>query len=125
MHALPQIIRFGFVGVTATAVHYLVALAVASVATPFLANFAGYCSAVGVSYFGHHRFTFDISKDKAAHGRRIPRFIITSLSALLLSQAVLAVAVFAGFSEPVSLAFAVLIVPPYMFVLSRIWVFSF
>ena len=124
MESVLQLVRFGLVGVLATAVHYVVALGVSFFTTPYLANFAGYCTAVSVSYLGHHRFTFNVAAQGAAHGRRMPRFIVTSLSALILTQAVLAATIAAGLSEPVGLALAVLCVPPYTFVLSRFWVFT-
>jgi len=120
---LSQIVRFGCVGILATGVHYGVALAVSLVASPYVGNLAGYCAAVGVSYTGHRRFTFRIEPEAAAHGRRLPRFLATSLSALLLSQLVLAATTAIGWPEAIALAAAVLTKPPYTFLLHRIWVF--
>lgn len=124
MTSLFQFARFGFVGMLATTVHYGVAVIFLLVASPYLANLAGYCTAVGVSYFGHHRFTFGIAAESAAHGRRLPRFIVMSLSALVLSQLVLAAASAVGLTEVIGLAAAALSVPLYTFLLSRLWVFG-
>lgn len=119
-----EMARFGSVGVVATAVHYGVALVANAITGPYLANVAGYCAAVSVSYIGHQRFTFRISPELALHRRRFPRFVATSLSALVLSQAVLAGGLAGGIPDALALAGAVLIVPPYTFVVSRFWVFS-
>lgn len=124
MPSLVQFARFGSVGILATAVHYGVALIIVLVASPYLANFVGYCAAVGVSYIGHQRFTFRIAKEAAEHGRRLPRFVVTSFSALIISQLVLTGTAAVGLTEVIGLAVAVLSVPPYTFLLSRLWVFD-
>lgn len=121
--SLFQFSRFGLVGVLATAIHYGVALLMILATNTYLANLLGYCTAVGVSYIGHQRFTFRITLDSASHGRRLPKFIATSLSALILSQLVLAGTAAVGLEEAIGLAVAVLSVPPYTFLLSRLWVF--
>ena len=121
---LGESLRFTVVGALATAIHYGVALTVAVIASPYVANVCGYCAAVGVSYFGHQKFTFRVGGSGTAHLRRMPRFVVTSLSALLLSQLAFACADYAGLSDTVGLAVAVLTVPPYTFLLNRIWVFT-
>lgn len=120
---LAQIARFAAVGVTATATHYAAAMTIALAASPYLANLAGYATAVGVSYFGHQRFTFGLRGGGIAHFRHLPRFAATSLSALALSQLVLAAARLWAAPEALALGAAVLIVPPYTFLLGRFWVF--
>jgi len=117
-------LRFAVVGALATAIHYGVALAATLIASPYLANVCGYGAAVGVSYFGHQNFTFRVGGSGAGHLRRMPRFVVTSLSALLLSQLAFADADFAGLPDAAGLAVAVLTVPPYTFLLNRIWVFT-
>jgi len=120
---IAQVGRFGVVGLTATGVHYVVALAANLGISAYAANVAGYLCAVSVSYFGHQRVTFRLAPAEVAHGRHLPRFVATSLSALALSQAVLAAARALGTPDEVALAAAVLTVPPYTFLLSRFWVF--
>lgn len=120
---LVQLTRFGIVGLTATGVHYVVALGVSVLVSPYLANLAGYASAVGVSYFGHQRVTFRVDPAEVAHRRHLPRFVVTSLSALALSQLVLATGRALALPDAPALALAVLTVPPYTFLLSRVWVF--
>ena len=63
--------RFVLVGLTATAVHFLViviSIHVFSVRSPTLATVFGTVLGTLTSYFGHHRYTF------SAIGRHVPRF---------------------------------------------------
>lgn len=121
---LLQIARFGAVGIAATAVHYLVALPVTWLVTPYLGNVAGYLVALGVSYAGHHRFTFRVPTNEAAHRHRMPRFILVSATALLLSQAVLALARAGGLPDELALLAAVATIPAVTFTVGRLWVFA-
>ncbi|WP_299443116.1 GtrA family protein [uncultured Rhodospira sp.] len=117
-----EIARFGIVGVTATAVHYGVAYAVAAVFGYYIGNVFGYLAAVGVSYLGHQRWTF--KTERIDHRRQLPRFIATSLGAVAASQGVLFVALsLFAWPDPLALAAAVATVPPITFLLTRFWVF--
>lgn len=122
-----QIVRFLMVGVGATLVHYLVALAAARFLVPqipYLANLAGFLVAVGVSYFGHLRFTYRVAHDDSHHRRRLPRFVVTAVSGLVFSQLVLAfVTEAARLPLWLGLAIAAAAVPAVTFVLGRLWVF--
>lgn len=120
-----QLFRFALVGGIATLVHYLVALALVGAIGVYPANLGGYAAAVGVSYFGHLRFTFRVDPAGASHGRRVLRFVVVSLSGLLFSQAVLALGhAGVGLSPPLALAVAVVAVPVFTFIAQRTWVFA-
>jgi len=119
-----QVGRFGLVGLLATAVHYGLALPVTWLAGPYAGNAMGYLAAVAISYLGHHSFTFRVSAAARNHGRRLRRFLVTSLSALLLSQGVLWVAQQGSTPEELALLIAVFTVPAVTFSLGRLWVFA-
>ena len=119
-----QVGRFGAIGIFATAVHYLVALAATQIMSPYVANGIGYLTAFLVSYTGHQHFTFKVPAEARSHRRQFPRFIAASLIAFLFAQLVLAATGFFNLGEPVRLAFAVLSVPPITFLLSRYWVYK-
>lgn len=121
---MTQVARFACIGGLATATHYGVALALTRISGPYVANLCGYGAAVGVSYIGHQRFTFRTGKAPGVHRRHAPRFVAVSLSAFLLSQSMLAITQAVGLSTAISLAIAVLCIPPYTFTLSRLWVFN-
>lgn len=120
---LAQISRFGMVGAAATGTHYAVALAVNLVVSAYLANVAGYGCALGVSYLGHQRLTFQLRRDAVAHRRQLPRFVVASLTALAVSQAALVLLQSLAAPAHLALIAAVLTVPPITFVLNRSWVF--
>ena len=118
-----QFFRFASVGAFATVLHIAVALALALIMSTFAANLGGFLAAFGFSYLGHQRFTFRIARQSAAHARRLPRFLATALSAMLLSQLVLLALEGVGLTQSLALVMAALVIPPYSFLLSRIWVF--
>jgi putative flippase GtrA len=102
----------------------MAALALAMQVPPLLANLGGFAAATGVSYFGHHRWTFRLDSSESNHRWRLPRFIVVGVTALALSQAIL-VAVGTCLALPLWLALgtAVAIVPAFTYTVGRIWVF--
>ena len=82
----PQFIRFGIVGVLAMSVHMgcvwvLVELGLA----PLLANIIAFLIAFQVSFFGHARFTFNVS-DPNNRKHQI-KFFSVALFSFLLNEA--------------------------------------
>jgi putative flippase GtrA len=121
---MQQLLRFAGVGLTATLVHVALALIMQTVFgfSPQLANLAGFCGAVLLSYFGHSRVTFGIEPDHAVH---LPRFLTVSVIGLALSAAITEV-VSAKFGGPFYLAMALVAVsvPPATYFASRFWAFA-
>lgn len=119
-----QMLRFTLVGVLATCTHYLVALSVAQFFNIYGANLAAYLLAVAVSYFGHQRYSFQLSAGEISHQLQFPRFILASLGGLALSYLVLAI-MDEGVGAPhwLSLAAAVCLVPLYSFTINKLVVF--
>jgi putative flippase GtrA len=119
---LRQLCVFGLVGIVATAVHYTVALSTHEFfgIALMIANLFGYVCAVGVSYIGHGRFTFRAKFTR----RNFRRYVVTSVSVLFASELLLAfLESYAGISHRLSLAAAVLIIPPVSFALNKFWVY--
>ncbi len=121
---MQQLLRFAGVGLAATLAHVTVALALRyGMALPAqLANLLGFCCAVMLSYFGHGRITFGITPVHALH---FPRFLVISVSALLISSVITqVVAVHMGAPFLVAMALVVMIVPPATYLAARFWAFS-
>lgn len=119
-----QMARFGLVGVVATCAHYLVAIIAVQNINVYGANLAGYLAAVAISYFGHQRFSFQLSAGEISHRSQFPRFVLASLGGLALSYLLLAI-MENGLGAPhwLSLAAAVCLVPVYTFVVNKLCVF--
>lgn len=118
-----QIARFASVGALATAVHVGVALIAAQALglAPHLANAAGFCAAVLLSYFGHGRLVFDTDLRHALHG---PRFLATALLGLLVSSSVThAMTVWIEASFVAAMAIVAVAVPACTYVMCKVWVF--
>jgi putative flippase GtrA len=85
-NALGELMRFGFVGVTAASVQYLGVTFFVEVGQvrPLLANLFAFLFAVWVSYFGHKYFSF-----KAGHigfHQSIRRFFIIVITTFCLNE---------------------------------------
>ncbi|WP_099864273.1 GtrA family protein [Pararhizobium haloflavum] len=121
---LRQISTFAGVGVAATLVHYLTALALSLMMPIAYANPFGFGAAFFVSYFGHLHLTFRLDPSERRHAQRLPRFFLTAFSGFLIGQAILvALTSIDVLPGPAALAIAVFTVPVITFVASRLWVF--
>ena len=116
---LRRIIIFGIVGISATAIHMLVAhLFYAVIEDRMPASFAGFCVAFVFSYLAHRRFTFH----DAVKGSPF-RFVIVAGSGFLFSLFVLDR--LAAFPAWLALTLSIGVIPLWSFLMSRLWVFSF
>jgi len=124
---LPAVVReinlFLVVGVTATAINYVGALAAQHLLGlgPLPAGVAGYLASVGVSYFGNSLLTF---RRPALHGPQFARFGAISLVGLAINLALVFVgAHMLGWPLWKAEIPVVLIVPASTFVMSKFWAF--
>lgn len=117
--------RFGVVGVAATLTYFAVTtilgrppIGINSVA----ANALGVFASLWVSYFGHHRYTFDVP---GQHERYLPRFLIVTAGLFLLSSAAMALGrnVWALDHTLVTALIAVFF-PLISFLLNSLWTFA-
>jgi putative flippase GtrA len=118
-----QLGRFASVGMAATILHVVVAIAASQLGLPpQAANAAGFATALGLSYVGHGRFTFGTELEHHRHG---PRFLATAGLGLALSSGLTQViAVWIGAPFAVAMGVVALAVPVATFLLCRIWVFA-
>lgn len=117
-----QGVFFALVGALASATHVAAALSAAALGlAPMRANLVGYACAVGVSYLGNARMTF---RTPALRRAQFVRFVIVSLLALGLNQAIVHVLVVRlGWPFPYALAVVVVAVAAFSFTLSKLWAF--
>jgi len=124
---LPAVVReinlFAVVGVTATAINYVGALAAQHLlglaALP--AGVVGYAAAVGVSYFGNSLLTF---RRPALHGPQFARFAAISLVGLAINLGLVFVGAHTlGWPLWKALIPVVLIVPASTFAMAKFWAF--
>jgi putative flippase GtrA len=115
---------FFVVGLAATAVHALMALAARDLghASPMAATAAGYLCAVGVSYLGNARFTFG---RPALHGPQFVRFMVVSLSGFAVNAGLTwLLSSRLGWPFPATLAVIVVVIPVLSFTASKLWAFA-
>ncbi|MEM7521031.1 MAG: GtrA family protein [Pseudomonadota bacterium] len=117
---IDELLRFGGVGLAATAVHAGVyALALGFVA-PQAANVFGYLCAVCLSFFGHRAITFQGAG--AARGQ-LWRFAAASVFGYALNAGFIAVATHILDAPPLGVWFILLVTPAITFVLLKFWVY--
>lgn len=116
-------LRFGLVGVLATAVHTGVALTALSLLhRPLLSNLFGFLAAFVVSFLGHCLWTFKI---EAGRWRAARRFFVVSGCSFLFSTVVLAACVASGLLPAfVSLLISIVVIPVCNYVAARLWAFA-
>jgi putative flippase GtrA len=120
---LSRLYRFGGIGVLASGVHVATALVLSGVLGlgNLLANFLGFCTAWSVSYLGNYYWTFLAT---SRHAVSVPRFVLTSLSCLIASLAIVQWTT-QGVHWPfyASQAIVVAVIPAISFVVNLVWVF--
>lgn len=116
-----QLARFGAVGITAMAVHWMiVALLVPIGLQPLIANTIAFAIAFNVSYVGHRYFTF---ADAATSHSTFKRFLGVALLSFALNEALYYLLLSAGMEYRLALLLVLVAVAALTFVLSRYWAF--
>lgn len=121
---LPQLLKFGLVGLLATAVHaatYLIA--VLKDVAPLAANAGGFCMAFLFSFVGHWRWTFIQSAMPAR--RAFAKFLLTSLIGFASNGVLTWVSTDALHLPSASALVGILFVTPLLvFFLAKHWAFA-
>lgn len=120
---MARILRFAVVGGSATFAHVGIALIFRSTLqlSDLLANLAGFCAALAISYVGHARFTFGVDMRAA----QVPHFVAAALIGLVTSSGVVwLVDIGLGWGFPVAMALVAVTVPMVSYLLLRFWVFD-
>ncbi len=128
-HTLIQLIKFGAVGLAATAVHisvWTVAIEMFQI-DPFWANFPAFCLAFIISFFGHLKWTFkeQHERNSSENNKPLSKFLCVSLIGFTLNTSITYLIVdilnkpymYAGFLMATA-------VPIALFLLNKFWVFS-
>ena len=112
-----SMLRWGLVGVTTTAVDYLLFISLyGPIGSIFLANLISATVATCINYLTHHRWTF---KSKQNHSKSSIKYSLNLIFWWLVSTSVIKILIVAGFDPRVAkLAPLILIVPVNYFVLN-------
>ena len=112
-----SMLRWGLVGVTTTAVDYLLFISLyGPIGSIFLANLISATVATCINYLTHHRWTFKSEQD---HSKSGIKYSLNLIFWWLVSTSVIKILVVAGFDPRVAkLAPLILIVPVNYFVLN-------
>lgn len=118
-----KVLRFGIVGIGATAVYYLAGLALNSAGwSPQWGNLAAYLAANSCSFAGHMLFTFKASGQIRS---RVIRFAAVGLVGYVLSVGITALSFDVLKFDPwLALALVVISVTSVTFIASRFWIFT-
>jgi putative flippase GtrA len=123
---LRQILRFGVVGLAATAIHaaiYYQTTVAHALLRPVRANAAGFAAAFTVSFLGHRYWTF--AHRNAAWARSLVKFLVTALLGFGCSMLITWTMVERLQLPAVSALWGiVLITPALVFVCSKWWAFA-
>ena len=122
---LRLIARYGLVGLLASAFHFTVSFYSETKlgVNPFLSHLYGFFIGLMIAYLGHYFYSF---KDSQSHKKRFPKFIVVSLTALILHEfgVYIMVHYFQMNYSSLVLPILILTVPAITFCMSKFWVFS-
>jgi putative flippase GtrA len=116
-----QLPWFAVVGVAASATHFAVGLSSHRWLhlSPLQANTLAFCTALCVSYFGNAILTFRVHP---WHAPTFAKFVVLSLAAYALNQTIVGLLTKQfGWSYALSLVVVLIVVPPFTFVLAKLW----
>jgi putative flippase GtrA len=120
---LRQLVRFGVVGIAATAVHAALLLMLVELAAlgPMPATALAFSAAVMVTFMGQ---SFLVFQNISMAPRRILKFLATALGGLIGNVAIMGLfAEILRLHYLIGLGVALTVVPTATFLLSRFWVF--
>lgn len=120
--------RFAIVGLAATAVHAAVALLLAlpDILAPLIANTVAFLTAFGVSFAGHHFWSFPQTAAGQSRWRaRLPRFFLLAVAGFAANSGVLAAwLAFTPWPKGLGILLAICIIPAVTFLGARLWAFA-
>ena len=119
-----QLMRFGLVGVLATISHVGIAYGALQWGefNPQLANIIGFFCAVGVSFFGHWRFTFQKNAMPWFYLRRF--LVLAGLNWVISSLCVYIAPLSFGISDAQAILALTIVMPAFSFLVMRFFVFK-
>jgi putative flippase GtrA len=118
-----RIFRFGVVGICATMVYILASIIANEISRipPVPASILAQVAAIGVSYFGHSAYSFQV---KADHRAFLWRFlVIAGLNFVVATAVTWLIADIAKFSPRVGIAAVAILIPIINYICNRFWVF--
>ena len=115
-----QLVKFGGVGLAATAIHAAIYAVSGLFVRPAVANISGFGVAFFVSYLGHRHLTF--AQPRPVEGS-LMRFLIVALFGLLLNAGFVHVVTQAQLDYRWALLPMLVFVPVATFLLSKHWAF--
>src|SRR5690554_7424454 len=124
-NTIALLFRYGVVGALATVVHFGIGFLMHEKLniSPFNAHALGFIGGLFTAYLGHYHYSF---KDTGQHKNRFPKFVISSLIALVLHQGgvILLVDYWQLDYSYRALPLLLITVPLATFLMAKFWVFS-
>ncbi|OGT01257.1 MAG: hypothetical protein A2Z65_01200 [Gallionellales bacterium RIFCSPLOWO2_02_58_13] len=121
---LLQMVKFGLVGLSATAIHASVLFFLVEKlgVGPVLASIPAFLTALVISFLINHHWTFVV---KRGYGRYFSRYAAVSVAGLILNIAIMyGTVLLMHQSYIVGLGVVIILVPLISFLLQRYWTFS-
>ena len=119
--------RFALVGIAATLTHSAVALTLhgAELLPALAANVAGFLTAFGVSFTGHHFWSFAALRGTGGTATRMQKFFLLALAGFLINSGTLFGWLrLTDWPESLGILVSIAIVPALSFLGARFWAFK-
>lgn len=114
-------VRFGIVGLISTGTYAALGLGFSWAGCPVLVgNTLAYCLSFACSYLGQKSWTF---ASNLPHKKLLPKFALLQGAGLALNTAIIAVLMYKNVPYVIAMPIAIVLVPVFVYVVSKVWVF--
>jgi putative flippase GtrA len=119
-----QLFRFGMIGFTAAAIHFITVVMLVQNYTlaPLIANVVGFFVSFPMSYWGHRLWTFN--ETAVLHRVAVSKLLLVQLINFAMNEILFFLFLSMHFSYPVALIIVLAILPIFTFIASKWWVFK-
>lgn len=119
-----QICRFGIVGLTAAAMHFVTVVLLVQLVMlkPLIANIYGFVAGFQISYFGHRLWTFH--QTPALHRTAVPKLFLVQILNLAANETLFYIFLLLHLPYTVALLIVLMVLPMFTFAASKWWVFN-
>lgn len=119
-----RLFRFGVVGGAATISYFLLGLLFVNILyfPALLGNALAYALSFVVSYLGQCLWTFEAKN--GSHLKMLPRFAITQGMGLIINSCIIVACMRFGLGYELSMIVAIFLVPVFVYLVCKFWVFT-
>lgn len=118
-----QVLRFGVIGLSAAAIHFLIVVYLVQVHAfaPLIANVFAFGVSFQISYWGHRTWTF--SNSDVLHRIAIPKLLFIQILNFVCNELLFYLLLSLHLPYTIALLIVLAVLPIFTFITSKVWIF--